>query len=341
MNKVVVTGGAGFMGSNFIRHLLRRYDYQITNIDKLTYAGNLDNLRDVSSDARYSFVRADICDPVAVAEAVKGAWAVVNIAAETHVDRSLMDAGVFIDTDVRGTFVLLDTARKANVERFLHVSTDEVYGPRLPEKPGVESDPLMPANPYAASKAAGEQQVMAAFRAYGQPVIISRNANNIGPYQHVEKAVPLWVTNALDDQPVPIYGDGLQVRDRIYIEDNCEALDLLLHEGVPGETYNVSAGNERTNLDVAETILRLLAKPHDLLRFVPDRTGHDARYSVETSKIAALGWRPRHTYETAMEKTVYWYRDNRSWWERIKSGEFAEYYKRQYADRLRLGVRRR
>lgn len=335
MTKLVVTGGAGFIGSNFIRYLLQRYDYEIVNLDKLTYAGNLDNLREIQNDPRYRFIQGDICDRKVVADAMKGAWGVVNIAAETHVDRSLMDAGVFIDTDVRGTFVLLEAARKAGVERFLHVSTDEVYGSRYPDRPAIEADVLMPANPYAASKAAGEQQVLAAFRAYGQPIIVSRNANNVGPYQHVEKAVPLWVTNALEDQPLPIYGDGRQVRDRLFIEDNCEALDLLLHQGGIGEAYNVGAGNERTNLEVAETILNLLDKPRSLLRFVADRTGHDTRYSLDSTKIRRLGWQPRHGYDVTMEKTVAWYRDNRWWWERIKSGEFARYYKRQYGERLK------
>jgi dTDP-glucose 4,6-dehydratase len=334
MTKVLVTGGAGFIGSNFIRHLLAQYDYEIVNLDKLTYAGNLDNLRDIEEDPRYSFVQGDICDSEAVAKAIEGAWAVVNFAAETHVDRSMIDARVFIETDVYGTLILLEEANKAGVERFLHISTDEVYGPRFPEDPARETDALRPANPYAASKAGGEQQCLAYFLAYGLPVVVSRSSNNIGPRQHVEKAVPLFVTNALEDQPLPIYGEGLQVRDRLYVDDNCEALDLLLHKGAPGEAYNVGGTNERPNIEVAETILSILGKPRSLLRLVPDRPGHDSRYSMDTSKLRALGWEPRYDYETAMQQTVAWYRDNRWWWEKVKSGEYAAYYRRQYAERL-------
>ncbi len=334
MKKILVTGGAGFIGSNFVRHLLAHHPYQVVNFDKLTYAGNLDNLRDVAGDERYRFVQGDICDPRSVEAAMAGCNAVVNFAAETHVDRSLIDAGAFIQADVYGVFVLLEAARQLGVERFLHISTDEVYGPRFPDNPGRETDMLTPANPYAASKAGGEMQCQAFFRTYGLPVVVTRSRNNIGPRQHPEKAVPLFVTNALDDQPLPVYGEGLQVRDRLYVEDNCEALDLVLHKGVAGEVYNVGADNERPNIEVAETILKLPHKPRSLLRFVEDRTNHDARYCLDTSKLRALGWSPRHDFETAIEKTVAWYRDNRWWWERVKSGEYAAYYQQQYADRL-------
>jgi dTDP-glucose 4,6-dehydratase len=336
MTKLLITGGAGFIGTNLIRHLLARYDYEIVNLDKLTYAGNRDNLREFEDDKRYRFVHGDICDPATVAEAIEGAWGVVNLAAETHVDRSLQDAGVFIQTDVYGAYVVLEAARQEDVQRFLHVSTDEVYGPRFPHNPGHEADALTPANPYSASKAGGEQMVLAYHRTYDVPVVVSRSANNIGPYQHPEKAVPLFVTNALHDQPLPVYGEGRQVRDRLYVEDNCEALDLLLHRGAPGEVYNVgSQANERTNLEVAETILALLEKPSALIRFVPDRPGHDERYSLDTAKIRALGWKPRHDYQSAMEKTVDWYLQNHDWWERIKSGgDYAAYYLKQYTERL-------
>jgi dTDP-glucose 4,6-dehydratase len=245
-----------------------------------------------------------------------------------------MDAGAFIRADVLGVFVLLDAARRHGVERFLHVSTDEVYGPRFPEAPAHEDDKLAPANPYAASKAGGELQCEAFFRTYKLPVIVSRSANNIGPRQHPEKAVPLFVTNALEDQPLPVYGEGLQVRDRLYVEDNCEALDLVLHRGVAGEVYNVGADNERPNIDVAETVLRLLGKPSSLIRFVEDRTNHDARYSMDTSKLCALGWTPRHDFDAALERTVAWYRDNAWWWQRVKDGSFAAYYEKQYGERL-------
>jgi dTDP-glucose 4,6-dehydratase len=258
----------------------------------------------------------------------------VNFAAETHVDRSISDAGAFIQTDVHGVYVLLETARRLGVERFLHISTDEVYGPRLPDNPGRESDGLTPANPYAASKAGGELLCHAFYRTYKLPILVTRSRNCIGPRQHPEKAIPLFVTNAIEDKPLPIYGQGLQVRDRLYVDDNCEAIDLVLHTGTPGEIYNVGADNERPNIEVAEKILSLLNKPRSLMRFVEDRANHDERYSVDTTKIRALGWTPRHDFDAAMEKTVAWYVENRWWWERVKSGEFAAYYEKQYAERL-------
>jgi dTDP-glucose 4,6-dehydratase len=334
VKRILVTGGAGFIGSNFIRHLLRLHDYEVLNLDKLTYAGNLDNLRDVEGDLRYSFVHADICDAAAVRAAVANVDAVVNFAAETHVDRSLMDAGAFVQADVFGVYVLLEAARARGVERFLHISTDEVYGPRLPDNPARENDSLAPANPYAASKAGGELQCHAFYRNYGLPVVVARGANNVGPYQHPEKAVPLFITNALAGEPLPVYGEGLQVRDRLYVEDNCEALDLLLHKGEPGGVYNVGAGNERPNIEVAETILDLLDKPRSLIRFVDDRAGHDARYSLDTARIRALGWTPRHDFDAAIGKTVRWYCDNAWWWQRVRSGEYAAYYQKQYGARL-------
>ncbi len=337
MKRILVTGGAGFIGSNFVRYLLARYNYEVVNLDKLTYAGNPDNLIDVRDDARYSFVHGDICDPAVVETAMAGCDAVVNFAAESHVDRSLMDPGAFIQTDVYGVFVLLEQARRQGVERFLHVSTDEVYGPRFPEDPARETDALAPANPYAASKTGGEMQCQAFFRTHGLPVVITRSRNNVGPRQHPEKAVPLFVTNALDDQPLPVYGEGLQVRDRLYVEDNCQAIDLVLQRGAPGEAYNIGAENERPNIEVVETILALLEKPRSLIRFIEDRQGHDARYSLDMSKVRALGWSPRHDFASAMEKTVAWYRDNRWWWEKVKSGEYAQYYQRLYGERLARG----
>ncbi|HLF78790.1 MAG TPA: dTDP-glucose 4,6-dehydratase [Dehalococcoidia bacterium] len=334
MKRILVTGGAGFIGSAFIRHMLTTHDYEIVNLDALTYAGNLDNLRGVED--RYEFVHGDICDPKAVAEAMAGCDAVVNFAAESHVDRSFMDAGAFIQTDVHGVFVLLEAARRQGIERFLQISTDEVYGPRFPESPALETDLLAPANPYAASKAGGELQCQAFFRAYGMPILISRSRNNIGPRQHPEKAVPLFVTNAIEDKPLPVYGEGLQVRDRLYVDDNCEALDLILHNGAVGEAYNVGADNERPNIEVARTILDLLGKPHSLIRFVEDRTNHDARYSIDSSKLRALGWTPRHDFQAAMAKTVEWYRENEWWWRKVKSGEYAAYYDQQYGERLKV-----
>jgi dTDP-glucose 4,6-dehydratase len=332
LKKVLVTGGAGFIGSAFVRYLVERHDCEIVNLDKLTYAGNLDNVRGI--EARYRFVHGDICDPAAVDEAMSGCDTVVNFAAESHVDRSFMDAGDFIQTDVYGVFVLLEAARRHAVERFLQISTDEVYGPRFPDDPARETDAMAPANPYAASKAGGELQCQAFFRAYGLPVLISRSRNNIGPRQHPEKAVPLFITNAIEGEPLPVYGQGLQVRDRLYVDDNCEALDLILRRGTPGEVYNVAADNERPNIEVAEAILEMLGKPRSLIRFVEDRTNHDARYSIDSSKLRALGWQPRHDFTSALGKTVAWYRNNEWWWRKVKSGDYAAYYQQQYGHRL-------
>jgi dTDP-glucose 4,6-dehydratase len=334
MQTVLVTGGAGFIGSNFICHLLAHHDYHVINLDKLTYAGNLDNLLDVQDDARYRFVQGDICDPATVRPLVEEADAVVHFAAESHVDRSIEEPGAFIQTDVFGTYILLEAARAAGIERFLHISTDEVYGPSPAGKRFDESAPFRPRSPYAASKAGGELQCWAFIETYGLPIVIARPANNVGPRQHPEKAIPLFVTNALEDEPLPVYGEGLQVRDRLYVEDHCEALDLLLHKGETGEAYNIAADNERPNIEVAETILELLEKPKSLIRFVEDRLGHDERYSLESDKIRALGWRPTNDFEAVIEKTVDWYRENRWWWQKVKSGQYREYYERMYGKRL-------
>jgi dTDP-glucose 4,6-dehydratase len=334
MQRILVTGGAGFIGSHFVRHLLTRYDYQVTNLDKLTYAGNPDNLRDVEGHPRYRFVQGDIADPKLVRRLIGDVDAVVNFAAETHVDRSLIEAGAFIRTDVLGTYVLLEAARQSGIERFLHISTDEVYGEAPAGRSFKEDDPLHPRSPYAASKAGADMQCLAFVETYELPVVIARPSNNLGPNQHPEKAIPLFVTNALDDQPLPIYGDGRQVRDWLFVGDNCEALDLLLHEGRPGHAYNVSARQERENLQVTEGILDVLGKPRSLMRLVEDRPGHDRRYSLDAAKLRALGWRPRHSFEEALEKTVRWYADNRWWWEKIKAGDFHRYYEENYRRRL-------
>ena len=331
---VLVTGGAGFIGSNFIRHLLANHDYNVINLDKLTYAGNLENLEDVSGDTRYSFVQGDIGDAQIVGEVMRRADAVVNFAAESHVDRSIEDPGTFIQTDVYGTFVLLEAARQADIERFLHISTDEVYGQSLGDQRFTEKDSFHPRSPYAASKAGGELQVHAFREMYGLPVVIARPANNIGPYQYPEKAIPLFTINAIEDEPLPVYGEGLQVRDRLYVDDHCKALDLLFHRGELGEVYNISADNERNNIEVVETILAMLEKPTSLIRFIEDRLGHDERYSMDSQKVRALGWTPEHDFESAMEKTVNWYVEHREWWERIRSGDYREYYERMYGRRL-------
>ncbi len=335
MKRVCVAGGAGFIGSNFIRHVLReRPGVEIVNFDALTYAGNLDNLRDVADDGRYSFIQGSVADAAAVAEAMRGCDAAVNFAAETHVDRSIHDASDFIETNVRGAYNVLAAARDAGVERLLHISTDEVYGPATADEPRHEDDAFRPRSPYAVSKAAGDMMCRAFAETYGLQVVVARPANNIGPYQYPEKAIPLFVTNALDGEPLPVYGEGLQERDRLYVDDNVRALLLLLEHGEKGEAYNIQADNHRPNIDVARAILDLLDKPYDLIRFVPDREGHDPCYYMDWTKLRALGWKPEHDFDAALERTVRWYADNRWWWERIKSGEFRGYYERQYGERL-------
>lgn len=338
MHNLMVTGGAGFIGSNFVRYMLEKYpDYHVLVYDKLTYAGNLDNLKDVATRfaGRYDFVQGDICDAALVREIVQAhdVDTIINFAAETHVDRSIMDPDAFIKTDVYGTYVLLEAAREFGMERYHQISTDEVYGD-VPQGASEETDPLAPRSPYAASKSSGDLMVNAYRVTYGLPVTITRGANNIGPYQYPEKVVPLFVTNALDDLPLPLYGDGLQVRDYQYVLDHCEAIDLVLHKGEIGSIYNVGTGTEMHNIDMAHLVLELLKKPESLVQPVRDRPGHDRRYALDVSKICALGWEPDHTCEEAIEKTVRWYVDNEWWWRPIKSGEhYQEYYKRQYQGR--------
>jgi len=328
--RIVVTGGAGFIGSNFVRHLLRAHeDVEVVNLYKLTYAGNLENLRDVESDPRYTFVRGDICDAGVVRSALAGADAVVNFAAETHVDRSISDPQDFIRTDVLGTHTLLEAVRELGVGRYLQVSTDEVYG-SIERGSFREDSVLAPSSPYSASKAGADLLVLAYHGTFATPVLITRSSNNYGPYQYPEKIVPLFVTNALDDEPLPVYGDGRNVRDWLYVEDNCAAIDLVLHKGEPGHVYNVGGGNEVENLDLTRRILDLLGKDHSLVRYVPDRPGHDRRYSVDCAKLQALGWAPRTPFADGLATTVAWYRDHRTWWEPIKSGEFRRYYEQQY-----------
>jgi dTDP-glucose 4,6-dehydratase len=328
--RIVVTGGAGFIGSNFVRHLLRaRENDEVVNLDKLTYAGNLENLRDLEDDPRYTFVRGDICDAGVVRSALAGADAVVNFAAETHVDRSISDPQDFIRTDVLGTHTLLEAARELGVGRYLQISTDEVYG-SIDEGSFTEDSDLGPSSPYSASKAGADLLVLAYHRTFGTPVLITRSSNNYGPFQYPEKIVPLFISNALDDQPLPVYGDGRNVRDWLHVEDNCAAIDLVLREGEPGNVYNVGGGNEVENLDLTRRILELLGKDAGLVRYVTDRPGHDRRYSVDCSKLRALGWAPRTSFENGLAATVAWYRDNRAWWERLKSGEWRAYYERQY-----------
>ncbi|MEI7555382.1 dTDP-glucose 4,6-dehydratase [Candidatus Chlorohelix sp.] len=335
MKKVLITGGAGFIGSNYVRYMLEKYpDYHVVVLDKLTYAGNLANLADIEQNygERYTFVKGDIADPVAVDKAMQDCQYVLNFAAESHVDRSIEQPGQFIMTDVYGTFVLLEAAKKYAVERFVQISTDEVYG-HIPQGSSKEGDRLETRSPYSASKAGGELMAHAYYVTYGVPVLITRGSNNYGPYQYPEKLIPLFITNVIDNIQVPVYGDGQQIRDWIYVLDHCSGIDLVLHKGQLGEAYNVGGGNERTNLEITHKVLELTGKPLDLIKYVKDRPGHDRRYSLDTTKIRQLGWEPQFTFETAMRQTVEWFLKNEEWWRPLKSGEFQEYYQRQYVNR--------
>jgi dTDP-glucose 4,6-dehydratase len=330
LRKLLVTGGAGFIGSNFIQYMLGKYnDVEIVNLDKLTYAGNLDNLRDVEKNPRYRFVRGDVCDTELVCGLIEGMDAVVHFAAESHVDRSIGRPDDFIRTDIFGTFVLLEASRKHGVQRFIQISTDEVYG-SIDDGLFRETDPLMPSSPYAASKAGADRLAYSYWVTYKLPVVIPRSSNNFGPYQYPEKLISLFVTNAIDDKSLPIYGDGKNIRDWLYVIDNCEAIDLVMNRGKDGEVYNIGGGNERTNLEITEMILKELGKPESLKTFVKDREGHDHRYALDTKKVHQLGWKPKYSFEDAMRETVGWYKDNRWWWEKLKSGEYLEYYKQHY-----------
>ena len=325
--RVLVTGGCGFIGSHFVRRLVTAGD-EVVVLDKLTYSGRRENLDGIECELHVG----DIADPEAVERAAAGCEAIVNFAAETHVDRSILEAGDFIRTDVYGTHVLLERAREAGL-RFLQVSTDEVYGDVPPGVSSTEADPLRPSSPYSASKAGGDLQVLAYVRTYGVNASITRGANTYGPYQYPEKLVPLFVTNAVEGLSLPVYGDGRQRREWLHAEDHCAAVELVLREGEPGGVYNVG-GEERENLDVIGRILELTGADASLVRHVDDRPGHDRRYSVDSSRVRALGWEPRREFEAGLAETVGWYRENRAWWEPIKSGEYLDYYKRQYAERL-------
>jgi len=334
MKTILVTGGAGFIGSNFIHYVLEQNEeFRIINLDKLTYAGNLDNLKDVEENERYRFVQGDICDEKLIEGLVEASDLAVNFAAETHVDRSLLHGGSFINTDVYGTYVLLEAARKKKLEMFVQISTDEVYG-SIEAGSFKETDLLNPRNPYSASKAGADRLAYSFFATYGLPVIITRASNNFGPYQHPEKLIPLFISNAIDDQPLPLYGDGLNVRDWLYVEDHCAAIFFLLKHGTKGEVYNIGGENEKTNLDITRKILSLLGKPDSLIKPVKDRTGHDRRYSLSLGKIEKMGWKPAHDFDRAITRTVKWYADNQWWWRKVKDRkEFSSYYRTQYKDR--------
>lgn len=333
--KILVTGGAGFIGSNFVRYMLSEYDdLEIVNLDLLTYAGNLENLTGIEGEQRYTFVRGSIADP----DCVKGVFgdhdfdAVVNFAAESHVDRSIhLGAHDFIMTNIYGVQVLLDAAREFGVERFLQVSTDEVYGSLGETGLFTEDSPIQPNNPYAATKAGADFMVRAASRTHGLNAVITRCSNNFGPYQFPEKLIPLLITNALEDKELPVYGDGLQIRDWIYVRDHCSAIDLVLRKAASGSIYNIGGEHDRPNLDIVKLVLGLLDKPESLITYVKDRPGHDRRYAMDSSKIKAdLGWEPAHSFKDAMDTSVSWYLDNREWWSRIRSGEYQHYYSKMY-----------
>lgn len=341
LRNILVTGGAGFIGSNFVHYMLGQYEgYRVVVYDKLTYAGNLDNLRTIENDPRYHFVKGDICDREAV-DAVVETYAIdtiINFAAETHVDRSILNPDAFIQTSVYGTYVLLESARHHQLERYHQISTDEVYGHVPVGQSSKESDPVAPRSPYAASKASADLLVHSYFITYDLPVTITRGSNNVGPYQYPEKVVPLFATNAIDNLPLPVYGDGRQMREYQYVLDHCEAIDLVLHRGELGEIYNVGTGEELDNLTMVEILLQTLDRPQSLIRHVTDRPGHDRRYSLDIGKITALGWEPGHSPSEAIAMSAQWYADNEWWWRKIKSGEFSQFYEQQYGERLRTST---
>lgn len=316
--KILVTGGCGFIGSNFIRYMFNRHkNYRICNLDKLTYAGNPDNLKDIENNPRYKFIKGDICDKRLVLDIMKQSDAVINFAAESHVDNSIKDSNEFINTNVKGTQTLLDCAKLCRIEKFIQISTDEVYG-SVTKGSSKETDNLEPNSPYAASKAAADMITRAYNITFKVPAIITRSSNNYGPYQYPEKLIPLFVTNLMSGKKVPLYGDGLNVRDWLYVENNCEAIDYILHKGEIGEVYNIGAGNEKNNFEITKLILKDLGKDDSCIEFVKDRPGHDRRYSLNINKIKKLGWKPKKDFEKGIRETVKWYKENRKWWLRLK-----------------------
>ena len=330
LKRLLVAGAAGFIGSNFVRHLRqKRPEVEVTVLDKLTYAGNLANLHEFDGQPGYRFVHGDICDAGLVDSLAEECDAIVNFAAETHVDRSLMDPLAFIDTDVRGTAVLCEAARRHEHQVFLLVSTDEVYG-HVGEGRSLETDAFRPRSPYSASKAGGEHLAHAYAESFGLPLLVTRGSNNYGPNQYPEKLIPVLITNAMDGLRLPLYNDGTAVRDFIYVEDHCRAIDLVLHEAPAGNVYNVGTGGETSGLQVAEAVLDIMGKPRSLIEFVADRPGHDYRYAVDIAKITALGWEPQVTFPEGLERTVRWYEEHPEWWRPLKSGEYWEYYRRNY-----------
>lgn len=338
MVKLLITGGAGFIGSNFVRYMVEKYpNYHIVNLDKLTYAGNLANLTEIEGEKNYSFVKGDISDSLFINELFEKEQFdfVLNFAAESHVDRSISDPDIFIKTNIMGTQVLLDAAKTYRVKKYLQVSTDEVYGTLGDTGYFTEETPLAPNSPYSASKAGADLLVRAYHETYGLPINITRCSNNYGPYHFPEKLIPLMIINALNNKPLPVYGDGLNIRDWLHVEDHCQAIDLVLHKGELGEVYNVGGNNERANVEVVKLILKELGKPESLINLVEDRLGHDRRYAIDATKlITKLGWNPKYKFEDGIKQTIQWYLNNKEWWENIISGDYQQYYVKQYANRL-------
>ena len=335
MTKVLVTGGAGFIGSNFLKYMVSKYpDYHFINLDSLTYCGNLENIKDIEDKENYSFVKGDIRDSKLVSNIISDCDYIINFAAESHVDRSIEDPEIFIKSNVLGTQVLLDMAKKHNIKKYLQISTDEVYGSLPKEGYFTETTPLQPNSPYSASKAGADLMVRAYHNTFDLPVNITRCSNNYGPYQFPEKLIPLMISNALEDKPLPVYGDGLNIRDWLHVYDHCTAIDLVLHKGKTGEVYNIGGNNEKTNIDIVKLILKELDKSESLIKFVKDRLGHDRRYAIDSAKIQTeLNWKPKYTFENGNIETINWYLDNQKWINQVKTGQYQDYYNKMYSNK--------
>ncbi|HML04249.1 MAG TPA: dTDP-glucose 4,6-dehydratase [Methanobacterium sp.] len=335
MEKILITGGAGFIGSNFVRYMLDKHEnYEIVNLDALTYCGNLENLSGIEDNSNYTFVKGNITDKELVNEITSNVDYIINFAAESHVDRSIEDPEIFIKSNILGTQVLLDAAKKYEIKKYLQVSTDEVYGSLGKTGYFREDTPLAPNSPYSASKAGADLMVRAYNKTFDLPVNITRCSNNYGPYQFPEKLIPLMISNALENKPLPVYGDGMNIRDWLHVYDHCTAIDLVLHEGKIGEVYNIGGNNEKANIEIVKLILKNLRKDESLIKYVKDRLGHDRRYAIDSSKIQEeLGWKPKYTFETGITETIEWYLNNERWWKRIKSGEYTKYYEKMYKNR--------